>query len=530
MSKNLYFFLCLLLYSCHQNDDFLSLSNSTITFGWKCDTKEIIIGSNTRWSISSDLPSWLSINSLEEGETTSVYITVTKNETGDSRNCSIIFATSDCRKTLLISQTPQEKLCFINRKEYEVGFSSTELLVDIEQNIEYKVYISPNAREWVTQSTQGNYVGISNTNIGGRQSLILNITGNSIQEKRCAKVAIYNEVFNLSDTVYIKQEAGNGDYVYVDGEYKQLQQAIKGNGVNLIIMGDGFTRKDLVQGGHYETIMNQTANYFFTIEPYKSYCDYFNIYMVVAESEEEGVNANNIFGKKIKNKFSTTFGEGTEITCDADLCFEYARKIKDLPENSPLTIIIPLNSTKYAGTTYLYGNGNSIALCPMSTEESPNDFEGLIHHEAGGHGFGFLCDEYVYYKMQMPENRKKDLREWQKLGFQCNLDFTNDLSTILWKDFIGIEKYTQVGAYEGGYEYQYGVWRSEANSCMNNNIPYYNVQSRWSIVSRIMKLAGVDFTVQDFIEADYVMPWSGVTRSDVSKKILPPLGNPRWIK
>mgnify|MGYP000479557860 CR=1 FL=1 len=91
-----------------------------------------------------------------------------------------------------------------------------------------------------------------------------------------------------------------------------------------------------------------------------------------------------IFKGTINNKFGTTFGDGTAITCNADLCFEYARKIKELPSDKPLTIIMSLNSTKYAGTTYLYANGNSIALCPMSEEASPNDFEGLIHHEAGG--------------------------------------------------------------------------------------------------------------------------------------------------
>ena len=87
-----------------------------------------------------------------------------------------------------------------------------------------------------------------------------------------------------------------------------------------------------------------------------------------------------------------------------------------------------------------------------------------------------------------------------------------------------------MGAYEGGYEYQYGVWRSEANSCMNNNIPYFNVQSRWSIVTRIMKLAEMDFSVQNFIETDCVTSWYDTARSATSETVLPPLGNPIWIE
>lgn len=147
----------------------------------------------------------------------------------------------------------------------------------------------------------------------------------------------------------------------------------------------------------------------------------------------------------------------------------------------------------------------------------------------GGHGFGFLCDEYVYYKQKMPESRKKKLKEWQELGFQMNLDFTSDSSSILWKDFIGLDKYKQVGAYEGGYEYQYGVWRSEENSCMNNNIPYFNVQSRWSIVRRIMQLSGREISIGDFIENDYVvLPY--ITSRAIDDKSFKPLGEPIWIK
>lgn len=529
MRRYLYFFLCFLLYSCHRENDFLSLSNDIVTFDWRSDTKGITVNSNTSWHISSEVPSWLSVSELEKesGGIASLYVTVTDNETGNSRNCSITFTQSDYNKNLLISQRAKEKLHFVSKEEYRVSSSGLKLSVGVDQNIDYKVYISQDARNWVTLFKQ---TGISNTNIARQDSLSLKIANNLDHNKRYAKVAIYNEKYNLSDTIYITQEAGSNNFFYVDGEYKCLQQAKSGNGVNLVIMGDGFTHKDLGQGGLYETVMQQAADYFFSIEPYKSYRNYFNIYMVAAESSEEGVGTDNVFGVEIRNKFGTMFGNGTSITCDNELCFEYARKIKELPVEVPLTVIVPLNSTKYAGTTYLYANGNSIALCPMSTEASPNDFEGLIHHEAGGHGFGFLCDEYVYYKAEMPESRKQDLREWQKLGFQSNLDFTNDPGAILWKDFIGMEKYSSVGAYEGGYEYQYGVWRSEANSCMNNNIPYYNVQSRWSIVSRIMKLAGIDYTIRDFIEADHVFVENRVIHSQVSKKQLPPLGAPKWIK
>lgn len=536
----------LLLGGCSDDErNLLDLSFDILTFTSQEGTQEVVVESNTSWYILNQWPSWITIKTMQSERGNSIVVVkVSDNETGESRRHSLIIANSSEEKQLDIIQKAKEKLSINGSDKYRVTYSITKLSVEVNCNVGYKLIIPSEVGKWIkyigvngsrnnlipsiysiSQSIYGDFADMS-----GNSSIDLEIAENREKKERYAEIILCNERFELSDTLYIIQEAGGENYQFQDGEYLQLQQATRGNGVNLIIIGDGFTKKDLVHGSRYENTMQQAANYFFTIEPYQSYRDYFNIYMVIAESEEAGVSINDTFGRKINNKFSTTFGDGTSITCNDELCFEYARKIKDLPKDKPLTIVMPLNSTKYAGTTYLYSNGNSIALCPMSTEASPNDFEGLIHHEAGGHGFGFLCDEYVYYNAQMPESRKNDLREWQKLGFQCNLDFTDNLSTILWKDFIGIDKYAQVGAYEGGYEYQYGVWRSEVNSCMNNNIPYYNAQSRWSIVSRIMKLAEVDFTVQDFIEADHVTSWNGITRSGISEKKLPPLGSPRWIK
>lgn len=546
-----YFCLVLLFIFCNCSGervlDSLLLSKDKLNFTWQGGIEDINVEANDFWIVSSTIPSWITINKTKgESGVSSISISVIENKTNEARTCYISFAIPEfnTKKILQITQTAKEYLAFTGEnKEYNISSDETTLSLEITRNISYKLNISEESREWISQNSfekkanekTSNQATIKvsnieyNINTTGLNKIQLFIAANKTKEERHAKVAIYNEIYNISDTIYITQEAGEEINKYQDGTYFLLQQAIVSNGVNLIVMGDGFTQQDMAQNGRYEMVMKQTADYFFSIEPFKSYRNYFNVYVLIAESEEAGVGNENIFKGTINNKFGTTFGDGTAITCNADLCFEYARKIKELSSDKPLTIIMSLNSTKYAGTTYLYANGNSIALCPMSEEASPNDFEGLIHHEAGGHGFGFLCDEYVYYKQKMPENRKKKLKEWQELGFQMNLDFTSDSSSILWKDFIGLDKYKQVGAYEGGYEYQYGVWRSEENSCMNNNIPYFNVQSRWSIVRRIMQLSGREISIGDFIENDYVvLPY--ITSRAIDDKSFKPLGEPIWIK
>ena len=56
--------------------------------------------------------------------------------------------------------------------------------------------------------------------------------------------------------------------------------------------------------------------------------------------------------------------------------------------------------------------------------------------------------------------------------------------------------------FEGAFMHSRGVYRSEPNSCMNNDIPYYNTISRESIVRRIKSYAGETFLFDDFVRND----------------------------
>lgn len=516
--------LCLLLLqtacSKENEEEFVSfnLSTSVVSLDSSAQTCEINIESNVNWNVLNPafLPEWLSVEKVDE---TKLRIEVEENQTVDSRRSRVYFDIAKDSCFLDVRQDSKKYLSFRGKKEYLLNSRKDSLVVDVETNVLFNVRIF-NSNNWISTSLNLTLPFLFDN------TLVFDIKGNTEQVQREAFIVISNDEYQLSDTLIVKQMPKTSVDIS-DGEYKILQKSSKGR-TNLIVMGDGFT-VDSLEDGYYNDCMSNAVEHFFSIEPYKSYHEYFNVYMVVAESEEEGVGEKDFLGKgTINNKFGTAFGDGTEIIGNNELIFEYARKIKELPEGKPITVLVVLNSDTYAGTAYLYSDGNSIAYCPMSSEESPNDFEGIVHHEAGGHAFGFLLDEYVYNQNEMPEERKKEILEWQKLGYHMNLDFTDDLNKILWKDFIGIDKYAPVGAYEGGYEYQYGVWRSEENSCMNNNIPYYNVQSRWNIVNRIMQLSDIDFSVQDFIENDHPIYPIGSRALNTWEKFVP-LGNPVWV-
>ena len=74
---------------------------------------------------------------------------------------------------------------------------------------------------------------------------------------------------------------------------------------------------------------------------------------------------------------------------------------------------------------------------------------------------------------------------------------------VPWAHFIFDDRYSDVvDIYEGGFTHTRGVFRSEQNSCMNNNIQYHSAISREAIVKRIMLYAGETYSFDEFVKND----------------------------
>ena len=274
------------------------------------------------------------------------------------------------------------------------------------------------------------------------------------------------------------------------------QAAGVGSGVDVVIMGDGFSRSE-IQDGSYAQAMAEAAEAFLAVQPFKRYRNYFNVYVVEAVSEELGVSdlettRNTRFGVRYTGSGKET---GMKVVQE-DLCFSYAQKA---PVRLNRTLIIMVaNSSRYGGTCHMWSSGRAIAICPLSREASPYDFAAIVRHEAGGHGFGKLADEYGSEGSINAEEREH-VRKWQQqYGHYVNISLSSNPAALPWKDFIGRPGYEGVGAFEGGYTFAFGVWRSEEGSCMINNIPYFNAPSRLSIVKRIASLSGQAFSQAQF--------------------------------
>lgn len=317
-------------------------------------------------------------------------------------------------------------------------------------------------------------------------------------------------VFRLKDKDYTHEcSVSQYGYEYGEDEWITLQKATKGNngGINIVLLGDGFSAKDIASGKYLKDI-KQEVEYFFGIEPYKTYRDYFNVYTAIPLSTESGVGTVNTIRY---NRFNTTFTGGVGLKADYDEVFNYALGAPTVNKgnlNQTLIIMVP-NSTDYGGICQMWEDGSAIAFCPQSTYGYPLDTRGVIQHEAGGHGFGKLGDEYIYHNAFIDFcdctccGHVLEFNGAKSLGWFDNLELTGKMHSVGWSHLIFDDRYSDiVDIYEGGYMHNRGVFRSEPNSCMNNDIPYYSTISRESIVKRIKAYAGETYSFEDFVKND----------------------------
>lgn len=321
-------------------------------------------------------------------------------------------------------------------------------------------------------------------------------------------------VFKLDEKDYrCTLDVEQYDTEYSDGEVMTLNTAAKGPGIDIVFIGDGYDAKDIAKGT-FKQNTDDGFKHFFGIEPYSTYKDYFNVYAVVSKSDDSGIGTVNTV---IDTKFGSYFTQNRIKAPAADKCFQWAKRADASMDLSKSLVIMLMNTSTYEGVTMMYGDGSAIACCPVSTDAYPYDFRGIIQHEAGGHGFGKLGDEYIYHNAFIQTCDCKDGCEhpqgdddimtsygvYKSKGWYKNLSMTADAKQVPWAHLIYHKNYSdKVDMYEGGYMHTRGVYRSEATSCMNNNIPYYSAISRQAIVERIKAYAGETFDFDDFVAKD----------------------------
>ena len=364
-----------------------------------------------------------------------------------------------------------------------------------------------NADDSWTVSSKPDWVTLSKTSGTGKTSITMTFT--PLTRGQGNREGIITFAMGSYETTC---KVSQYDYEYDEDSYLALQTAKKGNrgGINIVFVGDGFDAASISDGSYLDLVRYQTEC-FFGIEPYKSMRDYFNVYVTFPLSQEKGVNTMNTY---VNNRFGTLYGmnalasvetTSTALFTESDEVFRYVVDNTPVEDNGlwhTLVILVP-NSTDYEGHTEYTWDGKTMSICPPSENPYPRDTRGVIQHEAGGHGFGRLGDEMIARNLFAPVAVKEHIEKMHNQGYYANLATTGKLSSVPWAEFIFDTDYSDyVDVYEGGYGFTRGIYRPEANSCMNYGIPYYNTPSRLSIYRRILDYAGEEFRMENFRAQD----------------------------
>ena len=372
-----------------------------------------------------------------------------------------------------------------------------------------------------------------------------------------------------------------------------LQEASVGSGADIVIMGDGFA-EDKFEDGAYAEIMTKAYDDFFSVEPYRSLKDYFNVYYINAVSKDNhdaepyfgvGGAQNGAVNGSATTVFNTQFTPGTtSITGDDSIALEYAMqaiRTKGGKNGTACTdenevsyranralMIVMVNVQCHAGTCSLvwttgsdYGNAYSVAYTALGNN-SEEQRKWTTIHEAGGHGFGKLGDEYgglkitgfntgawhnldIYHQLGIHRNINEywgpeERADGWSLGWE---DTTED--NVYWSELLGGYGYEEsegLGVYRGGYTYENFFCRPTPNSVMrsqfSNDGKFFNAISRWAIWYRLMKLTGCtnasDFksSLNEFIAFDSTISieTEPLTRSAVYDNGMLPLAPPVMIQ
>lgn len=302
------------------------------------------------------------------------------------------------------------------------------------------------------------------------------------------------------------------DCDYADGEVVKYNVASKGAGIDIVFIGDGYDASDIAKGDFLSNA-KEGFGHFFDVEPYKTYKDYFNVYAVISMSDESGIGTVN----QIKDvKFGSYFSSCRLLPPNTVECFEWAKKANSSLDVTKSLTIVMMNTSTYEGVTVMGYDNSALAVCPVSREPYPYDYRGIIQHEAGGHAFGKLGDEYIYHNAFVQaccccccdhptseDDLNSNFGRAKACGWFKNLSMKANASQVPWAHLIYNPDYSDyVDMFEGGYMHGRGMYRSEATSCMNNNIPYYSTISRQAIVERIKDYAGEPFSLEDFYAND----------------------------
>ena len=536
MKQNILLFILILLISgCSQKDIEPSFSlqeeTSSITLASAANSQTVISFTSTREWKASTSSEWLLISptSGEAGTYQMALTASSKNNSKNSRTATVNLVSAGLTQSFTVTQSPAEYV-ELEQTAYYTEAQGGSLQVKFTTNLSTDELAIYGTASWLTQPVN------SRTD----QAYVVNLTVLPNEEEKERTAYLYfcktngeeEEILNSVTIIQEGTETNTSTDYSADKTVRILQRATQGNGLPIVLMGDGFLDTNIANGT-YDEVMNKAMENLFTEEPLKSLQSYFNVYSVTAVSR-----SNRFDGYNTAFQCQMEGGMSTLITGNDENVIDYIQCVEGIDVSETLAVVV-LNSPLYAGTTYFgYYSENqvtelAIAYCPIIYNLENDSFRQVLVHEAVGHGFAKLEDEYSYEENgKMPSDEINDVKVLQSYGWAQNVDFTQDENTILWSSFLNDSRYSSegIGIYEGACTYMSGVYRPTEDSMMNTNTCGFNAPSRKAIYDMVMRRGeNRETTYEEFADFDSrnVSQVQTLTRS--SNAISRPFTRPHFV-
>jgi hypothetical protein len=232
---------------------------------------------------------------------------------------------------------------------------------------------------------------------------------------------------------------------------------------SMVILGDGYTAAELPR---FRAHVDKHLNVLWSIEPWRSYRSYINVYAVEIVSGESGITCDPAHREERSTPLGMAFGGGCDnpnargIRVDQDAAREYATRATPAYDQ----ILSIANTDTYGGIggrTATTSGGNSLG--PLITP-----------HELG-HSLGRLSDEYTYggrgrpggtYEGDEPNSIHHTLLSEEQMRAQQRKWWR-------WLREPSLAGGT-IGLYEGGQGNTAGIWRPSKHSMMISLGYYYD--------------------------------------------------------
>jgi hypothetical protein len=233
---------------------------------------------------------------------------------------------------------------------------------------------------------------------------------------------LFSRTVDPSDYHIIRETTAAGDVIY-----EPLKNGDPHEKVDFAFISEGYAAGDLDK---FKADVDRIAAYLFTVEPYKSAKDRFNIHGVFHPSPDRAMDEprQRIYKKTALNASFNAFD------LDRYMLIEEDHRMHEIAAEVPYdAIVVLVNSKRYGGGSI------AIDYC-VSTVDNAVSPQVFIHEL--GHSFGGLADEYYTSEVSYNDFYPKGVEP-----LEPNITALLDPANIKWKDLLspGIAVPTEYG-------------------------------------------------------------------------------------